>query len=125
MKSVSDIYEKMVRENLFENDSTMVHGMKGYIVKMMCMQDGSDEEKMMDLTVQASSPEQAKSAAMKMASHEMGHKSCRVMGVDMIPNSGEELNNYGSEKDMGADDSRTAGKVMPKDVSSDLDNHDA
>lgn len=125
MKLISDLYEKMVRENLFENDSAVVHGMKGYIVKLTCMQDESDEEKMIEITVQASSPEQAKSAAMKIASDEMGHKSCRVTGVDLVPNSGEELNNYGSGKDMNTDDSQTAGKVMPSDVSGSLDNLDA
>ena len=124
MKVMSDLYEKMIRESLFENDNSMVHGHKTYIVKAMCMMKDSDEEVHEEFTVQASSPEQAKTAAMKMAM-EMGRKSCKATGVDMVPNSGEELNNYGSGKDLGADDSQTAGKVKPSDVSPDLDNHDA
>ena len=124
MKLMSDLYEKMVKNNLFENDATVVHGMKGYVVKAMCTTDENDEPTPQEFTVQASSPEQAKTGAMLM-SKEIGHKSCRVTSVDLVPNSGEELNNYGSGKDMGADAGAMAGQVKPSDVSSELDNLDA
>lgn len=124
MKLMSDLYEKMVRENLFENEAPKVHGMKGYIVKAMCTTPEDDEPVAKEFTVQASSPNEAKTGAMLM-SKEMGHTSCKITRVDMIPNSGEELNNYGSGKDLGADDSETAGKVKPSDVSKELPNLDA
>lgn len=120
---ISDLYEKMVRENLFENEVTQVMGKKGYIVKAMCSVDDSDPAPQ-EFSVQASSPEQAKSAAMMM-SKEMGHKSCKVTGVDLVPNSSEELNDYGSGEDLGSDKDAMSGQVKPSDVSQDLDNQDA
>lgn len=116
MKLVSNLYQKLVRESLFENDSTMVHGNKTYIVHLTCTQDSSDEEKMMSLSILADSPEKAKTAAMKIASDEMGHESCKITGVEMVPNSDEEKNDYGSGKDMNADPkAKTAGLVKPSD----------
>ena len=122
---LSDMYEKVVREGLFnENDSAEVHGMKGYVVRAMCTTAEDDEPGPQEFAVQASSPGQARTAAMGM-SKEMGHKTCKVTSVDLVPNSGEELNNYGSGKDMGADSGAMAGQVKPTDVSKELPNLDA
>ena len=118
------MYEEVVRKGLFENDAPVVHGMKGYIVQAMCTTEEDPEGTPQEFTVQASSPNEARVGAMKM-SKEMGHKSCKISSVDLVPNSGEELNNYGSGKDMGADDSETKGQVKPSDVSKELPNLDA
>jgi hypothetical protein len=121
---LSDIYEKLVKESLFENDAAKVHGMKTYIVKTMCMGKEEDEAHAQEFTVQASSPEEAKKGAMLQAK-EMDFQSCKVTGVDLVPNSGEELNDYGSGKDMNPDAGAMSGQVKPSDVSSELPNQDA
>lgn len=118
------MYEKMVRESLFENEAPKVLGMKGYVVRAMCATEENEDGSPQEFTVQADSPAAAKSAAMKMST-EMGHKSCKVTSVDLVPNSGEELNNYGSEKDLGTDSDAMAKQVKPSDVSSELPNLDA
>lgn len=124
MKLLSDIYEKLVKESFFENDSTKVYGMKGYNVATMCTTSEEDEPKKVEWAVQASSEDEAKKAAMVM-SKEAGYSSCKIAGIDFIPNSAEELNDYGSGKDINPDSDAMQGQVKPSDVSSGLPNLDA
>jgi hypothetical protein len=124
MKLLSDIYEKLVKESFFENDATKVYGIKGYNVMTMCTTNEDDEPKKKEWAVQAGSEGEAKKAAMIM-SKEAGYKSCKIVGVDFIPNSEEELNDYGSGKDMNSDPDAMKGQVKPSDVSSGLPNLDA
>lgn len=121
-KVMSDIYERIVKESLFEdeNTSTEVLGNSGYIVKAMCTTPENEEAFQQEFSVQAESPEAAKTAAMIM-SKEMGHTTCQVSSVDLIPNSDEALNNYGSGEDLNTDDSKTSGLVTPSDVSVSLE----
>lgn len=116
---------EMVKNKLYseENTGTEVTGDKTFIVKAMCT-NSSDEEIPQDFTVQASSPEDAKSRAMSM-SKEMDHKSCKVSGVDLVPNSDEALHKMGSGSALNANPSDTADQVLPSEVSADLPNGDA
>lgn len=123
---VSSLVSEMVKGKLYgeAEDATAVVGTKTYIVNTMCTTDESEDPIPQDFTVQANSPEQAKTQAGVMAK-EAGKKSCKVQNVEMVPNSGEELNDYGSGSALNANSNADDGQVKPSDISSDLDNGDA
>lgn len=124
-KILTSLMNEMVKKKLyFSEEGTEVTGQMTFIVKAMCMTSESDEPIPQDFTFQAASPEDAKARAMEV-SKEMGHTSCQIQNVKMVPNSGEELNKYGSGDAMNADDNATDGQVMPSDVSDELPNLDA
>jgi hypothetical protein len=118
---LTEIYQKMVRENLFEGTAEVM-GMGTFIVKAMVATSEEDQPHAQEFTVQADSPEAAKSAAMMM-SKEMNHLSCKVQDVVMVPNSEEEKNNYGNGEPMvgnvgnAAEQDPVKGQVMPTAVS--------
>ena len=113
-KIASELLSEMVKGKLYE-DGTEVTGQKTFIVNAMCMTPEAEDAIPQEFTVQAASPEDAKARAMAM-SKEMNHTSCRIQDVTMVPNSGEELNDYGKGSAMNADPSSTNGQVMPSDV---------
>jgi len=121
-KVVSELMNEMVKGKLYES-GTDVTGHKTFIVNAMCMTSEAEDPIPQEFTVQASSPEEAKKRAMEM-SKEMNHSSCRISGVEMVPNSDEERNHYGSGSALNADPSSTDGQVMPSDVA-DVPNGDA
>ena len=124
MKYLSDIYEKLVKESFFENDATKVYGIKGYSVATMCTTNEDEEPKKKEWAVQASGEGEARKAAMIM-SKEAGYKSCKVVGVTFVPNSSEELNDYGKGTDMNRDPDSMKGQVKPSEVGKGLPNLDA
>ena len=122
-KVVSSLMNEMVKAKLYES-GTEVTGHTTYIVSAMCMTDEAEDAIPQQFSLQASSPEEAKRRAMEI-SKEMGHKSCRISDVKMVPNSDEELNRYGSGSALNADPEAMAGQVKPSDISSSLPDGDA
>lgn len=121
----TEMYQKVVQETLFkEEEVSAVKGHKTFIVHMTASTLENEEPQEHQLSFQASSAGEAKSMAMIQAG-ERDYKNAKITGVDMVPNSGEELDNYGSGQPLGLDSDNEKGQVMPSDVSKDLPNGDA